>query len=848
LTPPSPRAYGIDSGTGSRGCLPTAEQLWPSRTEAERGYIDLADEEEAGGVAERGNPGTAGAKYDEVPAQATILVVDDEEQVRTLVSWQLEADGFTVEEAKDGAAALDQIDRAAPDLVILDLTLPALGGLQVLSRIRQLGNLPIIVLAARRDEIGRIIALDLGADDYVVKPFSPRELAARVRSVLRRSGGRSRTRVLEFPGLRIDLDARQVTLDGATAELTAKEFELLAFLAASPRHTFSRARLLIEVWGGNPEWQVDATVTEHIRRLRQKLERDPSDPRWLRTVRHAGYQFDPSPESAAEETPEPGSTAVDRLLRLHVRVLEQLTAGVPLPEVLDIIAAQIDTLVPNTRCVILLVDEEAGMLRAASAPNVAPEWVPWINNLPVGPMSGSCGSAVHYRRRVIVENIADSPLFTGQFREAALAEGIRASWSLPFLSADGAVAGTFALYYPTPHAPSPAELTILQDCSNLVAMAVEHTRARAQLVASEQRFRQAFDANIVGMALLDTAGTLQQANPALCDMLGRHQRELVGCRLTGLVADDDRPGVIASLTHLGAARPMEIHVRRRSGTFRASMSLSALTDAAGELTGLCLHLSDDTERHAAEQERQARREADVARRTAEDASHAKSWFLSGLAHELHTPMSVITGYTELLQTLDLSASRRDAAHQRIAGAAQHVIALLDDVLDLAKIESGAIPLALAAVPVDEVVTEVVALLEPLAAERDIVMSVAAGPAPAIAVSADRRRLTQVVLNVLSNAIKYNRPRGTVWLSTARDDDWLTLRVLDEGPGMRPEELERALEPFDRLGAEAGDVQGTGLGLPLAQSLATAMGGRLHLTAGNSGGTAVEIVLPLALID
>nr|WP_296073395.1 response regulator [uncultured Actinoplanes sp.] len=764
--------------------------------------------------------------------RATILVVDDEEQVRTLVSWQLEADGFTVAEAEDGAAALEQITSVRPDLVILDLSLPALSGLQVLSRLRQLGDLPVIVLTGRHDEVGHVIALDLGADDYVVKPFSPRELAARVRSVLRRAGAQPRTRVLEFPGLRIDLDARTVHLDGTPVDLTTKEFELLAFLAASPRHTFSRARLLTEVWGTNPEWQVDATVTEHVRRLRQKL----SQPRWLRTVRHAGYQFDPSPPTPA---PDAGSPT-ERLLRLHVGVLDQLTSGASLREVLDVIAGQIDTLVPDTRCVILLVDESGDMLRAASAPNVAPEWVPWINNLPVGPLSGSCGSAVHHRRRVIVEDIANSPLFSGPFREAALNEGIRASWSLPFLSADGAVAGTFALYYPTPHAPSAAELAILEDCSNLVAMAVEHTRARARLVSSEQRFRTAFDANIIGMALLDLAGTVQQANQALCDMLECHQRDVVGRPLTDFLTGET-PLRVGGVHEVSARRRPAPSPSAASTTprppriFPASAALSYLTDASGEPTGLCLHLSDETARYAADAERQARREA-------EGASNAKSWFLSGLAHELHTPMSVITGYVELLQTLDLSESRRNAAQKRIAAAAEHVISLLDDVLDLAKIESGAIPLTLTSVPVDEVVDEVVALLEPLADSRDITMSAVTLPA---LVSADRRRLMQVILNVLSNAIKYNRPHGTVWLSTSRDNGWLTLRVLDEGPGIPAEELDRALTPFDRLGAESAGVQGSGLGLPLAHALAAAMGARLRLAQSPSGGAVVEVALPLA---
>jgi DNA-binding response OmpR family regulator len=231
------------------------------------------------------------------PGRRKVLVVDDEEQVRTVVAWQLESEDFEVEEAADGDAALRQIISGAPDLVVLDLSLPGKGGLEVLATVRRAGGLPVIVLTARRDEIERVIALDLGADDYVVKPFSPRELAARVRSVLRRSTPAPAARVLEYGPLRIDLDARDVWVSGRRIELTAKEFDLLGHLAAAPRRTFTRSRLLADVWSSSPQWQVEATVTEHMRRLRLKIEPDPGRPRWLRTVRSVGYRFEPEPEA-----------------------------------------------------------------------------------------------------------------------------------------------------------------------------------------------------------------------------------------------------------------------------------------------------------------------------------------------------------------------------------------------------------------------------------------------------------------------------------------------------------------------------------------------------------------------
>jgi two-component system, OmpR family, phosphate regulon response regulator PhoB len=228
-----------------------------------------------------------------------VLVVDDDHRVRTAVSWQLEADGFAVSEAGDGAAALTPIERDRPDLVVLDLSLPGVGGLDVLRRLRggeeTTARLPVIVLSGRSGETDRIIGLDLGADDYLVKPFSLGELGARVRSVLRRSGTGT-VPVRPAVGLWVDETSREVTFDGHPLELTAKEFDLLAFLARHPRQVFTRAQLLHHVWGSSKGWQGEATVTEHIHRLRQKLSSCSDGRPIVQTVRGVGYRIEPVDE------------------------------------------------------------------------------------------------------------------------------------------------------------------------------------------------------------------------------------------------------------------------------------------------------------------------------------------------------------------------------------------------------------------------------------------------------------------------------------------------------------------------------------------------------------------------
>ena len=224
-----------------------------------------------------------------------VLVVDDEPMVREVVMRYLERDGFVATAAATGDEALKKFDQVAPDLVVLDLMLPGISGLDILQRIRATSDTPVILLTARAEEADRILGLELGADDYVVKPFSPRELSARVKSVLRRSTNTAEPAQerLEYETLVVDPTSREVFLASEPVNLTAREFDVLYFLASSPRQVFSRAQLLDQVWDSSPEWQDPSTVTVHIRRIRNKIESDPDNPKHLITVRGVGYRFAP---------------------------------------------------------------------------------------------------------------------------------------------------------------------------------------------------------------------------------------------------------------------------------------------------------------------------------------------------------------------------------------------------------------------------------------------------------------------------------------------------------------------------------------------------------------------------
>jgi DNA-binding response OmpR family regulator len=221
----------------------------------------------------------------------TVLVVDDEPIVREVVVRYLRREGYRTLEAGDGDAAKLLVDRERPDLVVLDLMLPGTDGLSVCRWIRSRSDLPVIMLTARGEEADRIVGLELGADDYVTKPFSPRELAARVRTVLRRAVAPSkRIERIEHDGLVIDASAREVRRAGELVHLTAKEFDLLWFLASHPHRVFSRDQLMDRVWGYEAALDT-GTVTVHVRRLRSKIEDDPARPRRLETVWGVGYRF-----------------------------------------------------------------------------------------------------------------------------------------------------------------------------------------------------------------------------------------------------------------------------------------------------------------------------------------------------------------------------------------------------------------------------------------------------------------------------------------------------------------------------------------------------------------------------
>jgi DNA-binding response OmpR family regulator len=229
-----------------------------------------------------------------MPDSSTILLVDDEDSVQKLLTYPLERDGFRVVQARDGEQALRLFGDERIDLVVLDLMLPKVDGLEVCKRLRADSNVPIIMLTARGEELDKVLGLELGADDYITKPFSIREFRSRVRALLRRASASRQVDedggVISAAGLAIDLARRSVEVEGNRVQLTYVEFELLRILASNPGRVYSRRMLLEALWGG-ADYREPRTIDVHVRHLREKLERDPADPEYILTVRGVGYRF-----------------------------------------------------------------------------------------------------------------------------------------------------------------------------------------------------------------------------------------------------------------------------------------------------------------------------------------------------------------------------------------------------------------------------------------------------------------------------------------------------------------------------------------------------------------------------
>ncbi len=227
-------------------------------------------------------------------SEEKVLIVDDEKEIRELIRDYLNVEGFKVELARDGKEAVEKFETDSFDIVILDIMLPKIDGMEILKIIRSKSNIPVMMLSAKKSDVDKVLGLGLGADDYITKPFSPKELVARIKAQLRRykefSNSHFNKNILEFKDLKIDLDGYNVYLEDEKIQMSAKEFEILKYLALNPERVYSREQIFNQIWGFNEYGDIN-TVTVHIRKIREKIEEDSSNPEYIETVWGVGYKF-----------------------------------------------------------------------------------------------------------------------------------------------------------------------------------------------------------------------------------------------------------------------------------------------------------------------------------------------------------------------------------------------------------------------------------------------------------------------------------------------------------------------------------------------------------------------------
>lgn len=371
-------------------------------------------------------------------------------------------------------------------------------------------------------------------------------------------------------------------------------------------------------------------------------------------------------------------------------LLEMMASGTAPDRILEQLVESLESLLPGGRCSILLVDDGGTRLRHGAAPNLPEPYCAAIDGIAIAPGTGSCGSAAHLGRLVVARDTQSDPYWT-DFRSLAREHGLRACWSSPIMDPDSVVLGTFAVYHAEPHEPTGREVDLLERFSALAAVAIRHATMFRALADSEERFRRSFEDNAAGMALVDFDGALVRVNPAFCTAVGRDAAALRGERFATLLLPDSRPAAAHALAQLaGEGRDgiqLEVGLQRPDGSAASALlALSLVRASDGAPRHGCISLIDDTERRRAEAERQA---AEAAQAAAEQRSLASGQLLSAMSHELRTPMSAIVGFLELLRSVDLPPDRREHAVAHLAEASEHMLELVDDLLNLAKLEAGA---------------------------------------------------------------------------------------------------------------------------------------------------------------
>jgi signal transduction histidine kinase/CheY-like chemotaxis protein len=558
-------------------------------------------------------------------------------------------------------------------------------------------------------------------------------------------------------------------------------------------------------------------------------------------------------------------------MAIQANILEGVLRHAPLEESLEAVVSAIEQQLPGTKCSVLLLDDHRCLKHGAGASLPKP-YRQAIDGVSIGYGQGSCGTSAYLARPVVARDVEHDPHWV-DFRDLALTHGLRSCWSTPILAADGgAVLGTFAVYRSEVWEPDEVAIGLVSRFTYLAAIAIGHHRLFNALAESESRFRSAFEGVTAGMALIRLDGSFLMVNPALCAMFETDAHHLSNGNVLDFVAPSHRRRVADGWNRLLTTpegggvdpdqrgggldqEPSEIPIVGRPGAepLWASLRTTLIRTDDGQDPYLHIEVRDVTasRRHAVERR---------AREAAEAANHAKSDLLALVSHELRTPLNAILGFAQVMKLIELDADQRAESVDNILKAGQHLLDLINELLDLSLIEAGQLPTTTEDLDADRVAREALQIVQPLADSRSITLRCGAEAAtskltaewvtdctyrPAV-LHADRQCVRQVLINLLGNAVKFTPTGGeVVVIITETADDRVRLNVVDSGPGIPANAIDGLFQPFQRLvsASQPNAAEGTGLGLALSARLVEEMNGRIGVDSRVGHGSCFWVDLP-----
>jgi PAS domain S-box-containing protein len=551
-------------------------------------------------------------------------------------------------------------------------------------------------------------------------------------------------------------------------------------------------------------------------------------------------------EEGGEHLDALGSPLTDQAT-VQASILEGVVRHAPLSESLDAIVAAIEDQLPGAACSVLLLRNRRSLHHGAAA-KLPISYREAIDGVSIGLGQGSCGTAAFTGQPVIASDVT-TDLNWVDFRDVAMTHGLRSCWSTPIVADEGGeVLGTFAVYQAKVWTPDAAAVRLVERFTHLAAVAIEHHRLFGALAESESRFRSAFEGAASGMALVGLDGTLLKVNPAMSTMVGPREHAALATNLLDLVEPTHRRHVTDAWARLagGAAAPpvdqrsIEVALAAPcdADTLWVSLNSSIITDQTGGQRYFYVVVRDiSADRRHLEEQR--------ARKTAEDANKAKTDFLALVSHELRTPLNAILGFAQLMQIVDLDRAEHTNGVDQIVRAGEHLRDLIEELLDLSRIEAGQLSLVMEEIDSAAAIGEVLDLVRPLATSRDIELIESPPTAVVHLVHADRRCCRQVLINLVANAVKYTPVGGRVRVDiTPVSDATVRIGVTDSGPGISPDSIADVFEPFHRLERD-GQVssEGTGLGLALSARLMDEMNGAIGVRSTPGAGSCFWVDFP-----